>query len=328
MCITASVVIPAYKAAPFIQETLESVFRQTRLPAEIIVVDDCSPDDTCNLVRQLAKHSPVELRLIQLEKNSGGPTLPMNVGVEAARSPLIAMLDHDDRMAERRLEIGHAQFQIASPDTVAQPIGPDRIGLAFGQHAVIDSHGVQQPFKAAAYTRFSNQARIFSAAEAFRDLIGIGYGYGGAGGMMFLKEAWNSVGGFRTQFTIVWDYDFAVRTTRAGWSVAYTPEILFYHRVHAENLEQADGGRRIGREVLRMLQELFGDDRLTSGDHTLLRGAIANRAILAAQNERRLGQFAQAAGYYGLALRQRTATWRSLRGLAKLPLMMAGSRFR
>ena len=57
-----SVVIPSYNASRFIRETLTSVFAQTRLPEEIVVVDDASSDGTPAIVRELVKSAPVPLR--------------------------------------------------------------------------------------------------------------------------------------------------------------------------------------------------------------------------------------------------------------------------
>ncbi len=103
MAYNVSVVIPAYNSSRFIRETLESVFAQTRLPIEIIVVDDASTDDTPAIVEAMAAESPVPLRLIRLPKNTGGPAIPMNVGIEAAKGDVIALLDHDDLMLPHKI---------------------------------------------------------------------------------------------------------------------------------------------------------------------------------------------------------------------------------
>ncbi|WLD12410.1 glycosyltransferase [Planctellipticum variicoloris] len=91
-----SVIIPTYNGSRFIADALRSVFSQTYLPCEIIVVDDCSTDDTLQVVEGLKSESPVPLRVMKLEKNSGGPCRPINVGVDAAVGELISVLDQDD----------------------------------------------------------------------------------------------------------------------------------------------------------------------------------------------------------------------------------------
>ncbi|MDZ4817762.1 MAG: glycosyltransferase [Planctomycetota bacterium] len=91
-----SVVIPTYNGSRFIREAIESVLAQTLPPDEIIVVDDRSTDSTCEVVSAIAETSPIPLRLIRLEQNSGGPSKPTNVGVQAATGDIIAVLDQDD----------------------------------------------------------------------------------------------------------------------------------------------------------------------------------------------------------------------------------------
>ncbi|WP_255602579.1 glycosyltransferase family 2 protein [Glacieibacterium megasporae] len=69
-----------------------SVLLQDLSNIEVIVVDDCSTDDTIHLLRQIKDH---RLRLVKLNENGGAPNA-RNVGVEHARSQLVAFQDSDD----------------------------------------------------------------------------------------------------------------------------------------------------------------------------------------------------------------------------------------
>lgn len=89
---TVSAVIPAYNGGPFIREALCSVFEQTRVPDEIIVVNDCSTDNTVEIVRSFADK---RLRLVSTAKNSGS-AVARNIGIHEASGDLIAFLDADD----------------------------------------------------------------------------------------------------------------------------------------------------------------------------------------------------------------------------------------
>ncbi len=90
-----SVVIAAYNGARTIEETLASCLDQSHPPAEVIVVDDASTDDTAVRVERLLS-SPIPLRLLRRHRNSGSPPAPYNQGITAATSPVVALLDQDD----------------------------------------------------------------------------------------------------------------------------------------------------------------------------------------------------------------------------------------
>jgi glycosyltransferase involved in cell wall biosynthesis len=110
-----SVVIPAYNGEAFVADAIRSVFAQTCLPCEIIVVDDASTDNTIGCVRTMAARAPIRVRWICLAQNSGGPARPINVGVQAAQAPLIAVLDQDDVFLPQRIA-SQAAVLTAHPD--------------------------------------------------------------------------------------------------------------------------------------------------------------------------------------------------------------------
>ena len=98
-----SVVMPAYNAGQYIERTILSLMQQTYKSWELIVVDDCSTDKTCDLVSRIARDDH-RIRLVRLEKNFGGPAGPRNVGVREARYDLVAFLDSDDIWHPQKLE--------------------------------------------------------------------------------------------------------------------------------------------------------------------------------------------------------------------------------
>ena len=83
-------VIPTYNRAAFLGRAIESVLTQQRPPDELIVVDDGSTDDTCDLVAEYGN----EVTLIK--KANGGVSSARNLGVVGSRSDYVAFLDSDD----------------------------------------------------------------------------------------------------------------------------------------------------------------------------------------------------------------------------------------
>lgn len=96
---SVSVVIPSYNASGTIQDAVATARTQTHRPAEIIVVDDASSDDTLQKLRQIA--GP-DLVVIRCDRNAGGGAA-RNRGIEHAQSDLIAFLDADDLWVPHKL---------------------------------------------------------------------------------------------------------------------------------------------------------------------------------------------------------------------------------
>ena len=97
--VTISVVIPAYNAAPYIREALESVLAQSYTNFEVIVVDDGSVDNTAQIVRDFG----TAVRLVQ-QKNRG-LAAARNAAIKEAQGEIIAPLDADDLWEPVYLEI-------------------------------------------------------------------------------------------------------------------------------------------------------------------------------------------------------------------------------
>lgn len=102
-----SVIIPMYNSAKFIPQTLESLLYQTMKDFEVVVVDDCSTDNSVEVVESFKSRFDLEgakLHVIKFPKNTGTPGLPRNVGIQFARGKYIAFLDSDDLYTKTALE--------------------------------------------------------------------------------------------------------------------------------------------------------------------------------------------------------------------------------
>lgn len=99
---TVSVIIPAWNAEAFIEETLRSAVEQTFKDMEIIVVDDCSTDRTAEIAERMAATDP-RIRCFRNPQNSGF-SKTRNFAIEQARGTYIALLDSDDIWLPEKLE--------------------------------------------------------------------------------------------------------------------------------------------------------------------------------------------------------------------------------
>ncbi|MEP6519897.1 glycosyltransferase family 2 protein [Microcoleus vaginatus] len=88
-----SVIIPAYNAEPFIEETLKSVLAQTYPAIEVLVVDDGSQDRTAEIVEKISKK---DSRVQLLKQQNAGVAAARNLGIQKSRGEYIAPIDADD----------------------------------------------------------------------------------------------------------------------------------------------------------------------------------------------------------------------------------------
>jgi glycosyltransferase involved in cell wall biosynthesis len=100
-----SVIIPCYNSVKTIKRAVDSVFFQTWLPAEVIIVDDCSTDNgiTHKCLEDLTLIYP-SIKMVLLTEN-GGPGNARNVGWDIATQDYIAFLDSDDSWHPKKIEI-------------------------------------------------------------------------------------------------------------------------------------------------------------------------------------------------------------------------------
>lgn len=120
-----SVVMPAYNAAAYIREAMESVIGQTVTDWELIVIDDCSGDESLEIAHEYAKADP-RITVMRNECNIG-VARTRNRAIECSRGRYIAFLDSDDAWYPEKL-----QRQIQLLDTT----GAD---MAYCSYAIVGS---------------------------------------------------------------------------------------------------------------------------------------------------------------------------------------------
>jgi len=212
-------IIPAYNSARYIADALDSVLGQTRPPAEIIVVDDGSADDT---VAAVTAYGP---RVSCIVQETAGPAATRNTGIGAATRELIAFLDADDRWHPEKLE-RQFEYMRANPDldvcvTQAQNFWDEELA---------------------------------EEAERLRDHPRAGAipGYV-SGGMLAHQRAFDRVGRFNPELWFGDSADWFMRAKSLGVSVHCLDEVLLYHRMHANNITRrlADRSKAEWLRILR-----------------------------------------------------------------------------
>lgn len=99
-----SVIIPMYNTEKYVGECLQSLLCQTFQDYEVIVVDDCSTDNSVAIIESMKDKFDGRLKLIRLRKNSGGAGTPRNIGMQISRGKYISFLDSDDMFVNEAME--------------------------------------------------------------------------------------------------------------------------------------------------------------------------------------------------------------------------------
>lgn len=189
-----SVIIPAYNAAHFLPRCLESVFAQTLPPAEVIVVDDGSKDDTAEIGKKLGARV--------ISRPNGGLSAARNTGVRSSSSEWVALLDADDMWQPGKLQ---AQADLVQDDTVLVYTGI-RI---FGDDGVRRTSPAVDPAKARKMLRYRNPITPSS--------------------VMARREALARDGGFREDIRACEDWEMWMRLLRLGGFAAVPDAVTDYY---------------------------------------------------------------------------------------------------
>lgn len=97
-----SIITPSYNSTKFIPATIESVLAQTYQNWEMLIVDDCSKDESRNVIRKYTEKD-ARIKLIELTENSGA-AVARNTAIKAAKGKYVAFLDSDDLWVPTKLE--------------------------------------------------------------------------------------------------------------------------------------------------------------------------------------------------------------------------------
>lgn len=220
---SVSVVIPAYNVAPFIPETLNSVFAQTFTDFEVILVDDGSADGE-ELVRALG---PYRDRVRYVRQENLGAGAARNRGIQEARGEFIAFLDSDDLWMPKYLEkqvrfLREGGHDLAYADA-----------LLFGDSPIAGKTYMQTAPSVGPVTFLSlvrNESNLLTS------------------GVVVRRSKLVEVGLFNESLRNGQDFELWARLARHGARLAYQRKVLLRYRCREGSLS-GDVMNRIAREM-------------------------------------------------------------------------------
>ncbi len=237
-----TVIMACHNAAPFVDAAIRSVLRQTLQDIEVIVVDDCSTDDSLTRVRHLQREDN-RIRLLQTARNSG-PAAARNLALTAAAGDWIAVMDCDDLMHPDRLR----RLLAAAEHEGADIIADDCLIFDDARHAppstVLGTR--RKPFWVDA-PGFVQSNCIYGTATALGYLK-----------PMFRHELIrrNSVT-YNELLRIAEDYDFLLRLLVGGARLRISTDVTYFYRKHGASISH-----RLSIDALKRM--LAADDLFRS----------------------------------------------------------------
>jgi glycosyltransferase involved in cell wall biosynthesis len=191
-----SVIVPNYNGSRFLGTALSSIERQSYPHLEVLVVDDCSTDDSPEVANAFARRDS-RFRLLRNASNLGVAAVRRR-GVEASRGELLTTLDNDDVLLD--------EHKLAKELRVIQDMRDADGVVAFSEVKLIDVHGnvIGTPLHGSnAPEGWLFEEFLVRAVPIPRD-------------MTLSRRLYERVGGFDPGIRIFEDWDFKLRLARAA----------------------------------------------------------------------------------------------------------------
>lgn len=225
-----SILMPVYNVAPYLREAMDSILVQTFQDFELIVLDDCSPDNSAEILDTYTDERIVRYRG---EKNMGLSNV-LNVGMAMARGEFIARMDSDDLSTPERLATQVAYLD-AHPEVDLCSCGMELFGV-----------------KQETWVRETNVEDVKITALFHSPIL--------HASSMWRREAFERVGlRFLQEMVPAEDYDMWTRAMAAGLRLVNIPQVMYLYRIHpSQATTQTEKTARKDREVkINYLRTLF-----------------------------------------------------------------------
>jgi glycosyltransferase involved in cell wall biosynthesis len=288
-----SVVIPTYNRPAYLRQALLSVLHQTYPNFEVLIADDCSPENPQQLLDEL---QDARLRLYRQATNRG---VGVNVthALVQAQGKYVACLNDDD---------------IWEPDFLEQLVPclerHPEASVAFCDYAVIDAEGHINPEKTVEQSQREGRTSLKEGLhQPFWKIGLIDHSVFCASAALVRREVvpWQDI----QKAGVFWDYFMVYLTCRSGHAAYYCPEKLARYRVHLQSENMLSGSRDARAKIRKGHAEVFcfetflQDPRLQELS-TYFRQSLANAHGTLAIGHLRLGQIPEARPHLHRSLQQ------------------------
>lgn len=229
---SVSVVIPHFNGSRWIQRALNSAYSQTRLPDEVIVVDDGSDSTEIEFLKELGLRYDFKL----LFQSNKGQSSARNLGVAESNSEFVCLLDQDDYFLP-----GHIESLLNIVDS-----SDPKFSFSYGDlHRVSESGEILS----VSCVNVKNQHPLRDITVMLRDNM-----YILPSATLIRKKAFLAVGGFDETLRGYEDDDLFVRFFTAGFTNSFTPAPVSAWTVNPESTSYSEA---MSRSRYLYFQKLF-----------------------------------------------------------------------
>lgn len=233
--VLVSIIVPCYKQAHYLEQSLQSVIDQTYHNWECIIVNDGSPDNTNKVAHTWIKK---DSRFKFLEKENGGLSSARNAGIKLSNGTFILPLDADDILFPKYLETTVPELEKRSNVAI---VGCYSKFFRGNINNIVNEH-----IPKGDYYRWLLYTNQLVATSLYR------------------KSLWEEVGGYdESMMNGFEDWEFWLNITKRGWSYYIVSDYLFYYRKAKHSMlvsTIAKNAETVKKYIVLKHKELYVDD--------------------------------------------------------------------
>lgn len=249
-----SVIVTSYNHVEYLEERMESLLKQTYSNIEIIVIDDCSKDNSLNFLSRYKKYPNTQI--IGLKKNSGY-VHATNLGVSLSKGQYLMFAECDDFNEPQHIE---TLMQVLAQNPTA--------GVAYSKSTIVDNHSISTgddfQFREKAFREYCYQNTLIPQKKMQKFLLHSCV-VPNMSAALIRKEYFNEIGGLSSSYKICSDWDMWNRLAQSC-DFYYVTTPLNNFRFHQTTARNTFSISLQVSEIFRLLYDSFSKQDLSLVD--------------------------------------------------------------
>lgn len=247
---TVSVIIPNYNHAPFLVQRIGSVLNQTFQDFEVIILDDCSPDNSREIIEKYRNH-PKVVHIEYNTVNSGSTFKQWNKGINLAKGEYVWIAESDDWADERFLEVLIKPF-----------FEYENLGISYCNSYQIDKNGNiigdfvdfydsldKKRWNDNYFNKGLNEIENYFISKCI--IINVS-------SVLFRKNVFNKIGIAHENFKLMGDWMFYLKILQ-NHDISYISKKLNFFRCHQQNVRSKNNKNLSSFESTKVLKHIINN---------------------------------------------------------------------